>query len=162
MEVELINIVSFGGGTNSAAMLVGLHQHGIPVDLILFADTGAEQPHTYCFIETMNEWLAAHNMPTIITVENELEHRLICRSVLQMYGHDVEQCFTQIRRATFCSPVAARAIVARFARCRVNTRKGNKRLLEDRVRPLPSYSNSLGNEMSRLVAGCHFSEAIIL
>ena len=61
MEVELINIVSFGGGTNSAAMLVGLHQHGIPVDLILFADTGAEQPHTYCFIETMNEWLAAHN-----------------------------------------------------------------------------------------------------
>lgn len=55
MEVELINIVSFGGGTNSAAMLVGLHQHGIPVDLILFADTGAEQPHTYCFIETMNE-----------------------------------------------------------------------------------------------------------
>lgn len=70
MEVELINIVSFGGGTNSAAMLVGLHQHGIPVDLILFADTGAEQPHTYCFIETMNEWLAAHNMPSIITVEN--------------------------------------------------------------------------------------------
>ena len=59
MEVELINIVSFGGGTNSAAMLVGLHQHGIPVDLILFANTGAEQPHTYCFIETMNEWLAA-------------------------------------------------------------------------------------------------------
>ena len=70
MEVELINIVSFGGGTNSAAMLVGLHQHGIPVDLILFADTGAEQPHTYCFIETMNEWLAVHNMPSIITVEN--------------------------------------------------------------------------------------------
>ena len=70
MEVELINIVSFGGGTNSAAMLVGLHQHGIPVDLILFANTGAEQPHTYCFIETMNEWLAAHNMPSIITVEN--------------------------------------------------------------------------------------------
>lgn len=75
MEVELINIVSFGGGTNSAAMLVGLHQHGIPVDLILFADTGAEQPHTYCFIETMNEWLAAHNMPSIITVENLISIR---------------------------------------------------------------------------------------
>jgi hypothetical protein len=29
------------------------------------------------------------------------------------------------------------------------------------VRPLPSYSNSLGNEMSRLVAGCHISEASI-
>lgn len=34
--------------------------------------------------------------------------------------------------------------------------------LEERVRPLPSYSNNLSNEMSRLVAGCHFSEANML
>ena len=64
-----LNIVSFGGGTNSAALLVGLHQHGIPVDLITFADTGAEQPHTYQFLETMNEWLRAHGMPPITVVE---------------------------------------------------------------------------------------------
>lgn len=70
MEVDTINIVSFGGGTNSAALLVGLYQHNIPVDLILFADAGAEQPHTYCFLQTMNEWLTAHDMPTIITVQN--------------------------------------------------------------------------------------------
>ena len=36
-----MNIVSYGGGANSTALLVGLHQHRIPVDLILFADTGA-------------------------------------------------------------------------------------------------------------------------
>ena len=42
---EYINIVSYGGGANSTALLVGLHQHRIPVDLILFADTGAEHPH---------------------------------------------------------------------------------------------------------------------
>ena len=41
-----INMVSYGGGVNSTALLVGLHQHRIPVDLILFADTGAEHPHT--------------------------------------------------------------------------------------------------------------------
>ena len=34
--------------------------------------------------------------------------------------------------------------------------------LEDHVRPLPSYSNSLGNEVSRLVAGCHFSGTTII
>ena len=39
---EYINIVSYGGGANSTALLVGLHQHRIPVDLILFADTGGE------------------------------------------------------------------------------------------------------------------------
>ena len=64
-----INIVSFGGGTNSAAVLVGLHKHKIPVDLILFADTGGEQPHTYQFIRTMDDWLAAHGMPQITVVE---------------------------------------------------------------------------------------------
>ena len=37
-----MNIVSFGGGTNSAALLIGLYKHKIPIDLITFADTGAE------------------------------------------------------------------------------------------------------------------------
>ena len=65
-----INIVSFGGGTNSAALLVGLHKHKIPVDLITFADTGAEQPHTYQFIEIMDKWLADRDMPRITVVRN--------------------------------------------------------------------------------------------
>ena len=30
-------------------MLVGLHQRDIPVDLILFADTGGELPGTYAY-----------------------------------------------------------------------------------------------------------------
>lgn len=50
-------------------MLVGLQQRHIPVDLILFADTGAEHPHTYQFIHQMNEWLDAHSMPQITTVK---------------------------------------------------------------------------------------------
>ena len=29
-----MNIVSFGGGTNSAALLIGLYKHKIPIDLI--------------------------------------------------------------------------------------------------------------------------------
>ena len=49
-----MNIVSFGGGTNSAALLIGLYKHKIPIDLITFADTGAEHPHTYQFIEIIN------------------------------------------------------------------------------------------------------------
>ena len=44
-------MVSYGGGANSTALLIGLHQHRIPVDLILFADTGAEHPHTYAYLE---------------------------------------------------------------------------------------------------------------
>ena len=35
-----MNVVSFGGGTNSTAMIIGMYLHKIPIDLILFADTG--------------------------------------------------------------------------------------------------------------------------
>ena len=39
-----MNIVGYGGGTDSTAMLVGLWQHHVPVGLILFSDPGAETP----------------------------------------------------------------------------------------------------------------------
>ena len=65
-----MNIVSFGGGTNSTAMLIGLYERNITVDLILFADTGAEMPGTYQHIKIMDSWLTAHNMPTITIVKN--------------------------------------------------------------------------------------------
>lgn len=64
-----MNIVSFGGGTNSTAMIIGMYLHKIPIDLILFADTGGEQPHTYEFMGTFNEWLVKHGIPKIVSVE---------------------------------------------------------------------------------------------
>lgn len=52
--------VSFGGGTNSTAMLCGFREREIKPDLVLFADTGAEMPHTYEHVELMRgkvrEW----------------------------------------------------------------------------------------------------------
>ena len=38
-----MNIVSFGGGTNSAALLIGLYKHKIPIDLITFEEAGRIQ-----------------------------------------------------------------------------------------------------------------------
>ena len=49
-------------------MLVGLWQHHVPVDLILFADPGAEQPHTYHYLRIMDQWLREHGMPGITRV----------------------------------------------------------------------------------------------
>lgn len=63
-----MNVVGYGVGTDSTAMLVGLWKRQIPVDLILFADPGGEQPHTYAYLETMGRWLAAHRMPPITRV----------------------------------------------------------------------------------------------
>lgn len=63
-----ITVVSFGGGTNSSAMLIGLVERKIQVDLILFADTGGEKPETYEHIKNFNRWLEAHDYPTITCV----------------------------------------------------------------------------------------------
>lgn len=61
-------IVSYGGGTNSTAMLIGLHHRNIIPDHILFADTGGERQHTYNYIEYFNRWLRKNYMPEIETV----------------------------------------------------------------------------------------------
>ncbi len=63
-----MNIVGYGGGTNSTAMLIGLYRREIPVDLILFSDTGGEQPHTYDYLPVINDWLKRHGMPEITVV----------------------------------------------------------------------------------------------
>lgn len=64
-----LSIVSWGGGTNSTAMIIGLYCQHIPIDLILFSDTGGEHPHTYEFIGVFNRWLAAHGLPGITVLE---------------------------------------------------------------------------------------------
>ena len=64
-----MNVVSFGGGTNSAAMIIGMYLREIPIDLILFADTGGERRHTYDFIEKFDAWLTARGLPEVTFVQ---------------------------------------------------------------------------------------------
>lgn len=65
----MMNVVAYGGGTNSTAMLIGMQERGIPADVILFADTGAERPETYEYIQTFEKWLRSHGMPAITWLE---------------------------------------------------------------------------------------------
>ena len=67
--IEIKTMLSFGGGTNSTAMLIGLRNKKIVPDLILFADPGGEMPKTYEHIEKMQIWLKNNNMPPITIVK---------------------------------------------------------------------------------------------
>ena len=62
-------VVCSGMGTNSTAMLIGMHQRGINPDAILFADTGGERPHTYEYIRVLNKWLGKVGFPIITIVK---------------------------------------------------------------------------------------------
>ena len=64
-------VVSFGGGVNSAAMLIGMAERGIRPDAILFADTGGEKPETYEFVRQMSGWARTNIGMNIYTVCND-------------------------------------------------------------------------------------------
>lgn len=68
-------VVSFGGGTNSTAMLIGMKERGITPNLIIFADTGGEKPHTYEHIKIVSNWCLDNGFPSITTVRNEKPSR---------------------------------------------------------------------------------------
>lgn len=68
-ERAAMRIVAYGGGTNSTAMLIGLHERGEKVDLITFADTGAEKPHTYRHLEFVSNWCELVGFPRITIVK---------------------------------------------------------------------------------------------
>jgi len=65
----MVIVASYGGGTNSKAMLVECVRRSVKVDLILFADTGAEKPETYIDIKQFSKWLKENGMPEITTVQ---------------------------------------------------------------------------------------------
>lgn len=79
--IALIN--SYGGGTNSTAVLCGMAERGIVPHLSLFADTGDERPEVYDHLEIMQEWCRVMGFPPIIIVRNELPQGLIDGS---LYG----------------------------------------------------------------------------
>lgn len=64
----MITVTAYGGGTNSTALLIECVKRCLPIDLILFADTGAEKPHTYAYVKMFSKWLIDNGYPEIITV----------------------------------------------------------------------------------------------
>jgi hypothetical protein len=68
------HILSFGGGVNSGALLVLLLEEGLPLDEVLFADTGGELPETYAFIDTVRNYLLQFGIP-FRTVMNRIHGR---------------------------------------------------------------------------------------
>lgn len=74
-DPKLPIVVSYGGGTDSTALLIECHKLNIRPDLILFADTGGEKPHTYEYIKTFSKWLVSKGMPEILTIKRNTRIR---------------------------------------------------------------------------------------
>ena len=62
-------IISYGAGTNSTAMVCEMVRRGEVIDAIIFCDTGGERPETYAHIVEFNRWLDSKGYPQVITVK---------------------------------------------------------------------------------------------
>jgi hypothetical protein len=93
-------VVSFGAGTNSTAMLIGMYERGINPDAILFADTGGEKPHTYAHLEVVQKWLGEIGFPLITTVKKvdfkgdvlTLEQNCLNKKMLPSIAYGYKKC----------------------------------------------------------------------
>jgi hypothetical protein len=76
-------IVSYGGGVNSTAVLVGLWERLTRPGLILFADTGGEKPETYAYLDVLATWLGEVCFPQITVVQNDGKYKTLERNCLE-------------------------------------------------------------------------------
>lgn len=87
-------------------MLVGLWERCEPVDLILFADTGGEKPHTYEHVKRMDTWLTERSYPTIeivrrvnkLGIPRSLEQDCMDGKMLPSIAYGFKACSIKYKR----------------------------------------------------------------
>ena len=97
-------IVSYGGGTNSCACILTMYELDIKPAAIVFCDTGAEKPHTYEHIETMNFWLDSVGWPRIVTARasgESIEENIVRRETLPPIAFGWKTCSQRWKRQPF-------------------------------------------------------------
>jgi 3'-phosphoadenosine 5'-phosphosulfate sulfotransferase (PAPS reductase)/FAD synthetase len=52
----MINILNYGGGVNSTALIIEMKNRNIRPDYVIFSNTGEEMPETYIYLDIMRNW----------------------------------------------------------------------------------------------------------
>ncbi len=63
------HVLSYGGGVNSVALMLLLFQNEMPLDEVVFADTGGEVPETYAYLDVTREFLQTRGVPFTIVAK---------------------------------------------------------------------------------------------
>lgn len=96
-------MVAFGGGVNSAAMMILLAKQGVHVDVSLFSDTGGERPETYKFIDDFSNWLVKRGLTPITTIHKRskwksLEDECLGKKMLPSLAYGFKACSQKWKR----------------------------------------------------------------
>lgn len=124
----MVNIVSYGGGTNSTAMLIMMVREKIPIDLVMFADTGGERPETYEYVRMFSGWLVANAAKEIAIVnytnkhgnKQTLEDECLKSNTLPAIAYGYKKCSLKYKRGVqdkYCN---------NHAQCKAEWKAGRK------------------------------------
>jgi hypothetical protein len=104
--VAKAQIVSYGAGLNSTAMVIEMVRRGEALDAIVFSDTGAERPETYAYLTLFSDWLTGQGYPGITTVRNDgmhgtLEAECLTNKRLPSLAFGFASCSDKYKRRPF-------------------------------------------------------------
>jgi len=94
-------VLSFGGGVNTAALLALAYQGKLQFDVALFADTGCEIPETYAWIEKYAKPVCKELGIEFVVVRGE--EKVHGKVVSNLYDYCWEYRFLPSRRWRFCT-----------------------------------------------------------
>lgn len=99
-----VQLLAYGAGLNSTALIVGMVERGERADAVVFADTGGELPETYRYLAIMDDYLAVHGWPGIVTVRREhndgetLEANCLRYGKLPSIAYGFKTCSTEYKK----------------------------------------------------------------
>ncbi len=104
-------VVSYGGGTNSTALLCGWVEKGEPLpDIVIFSDTGGETPEIYDYVKMFSAWLVERGMKPIVVVQrvkadhvtpNTLEADCLRSGTLPSLAYGSKRCSQKFKTQPF-------------------------------------------------------------
>ena len=100
----MTSVLSFGGGVNSTALLLGLVARDEAPSLVLFADTGSELPATYEHVAYMRGWCSQRGIPFEVATNAgrgqgaSLEENCLTRRELPSLAYGFKGCSTKWKR----------------------------------------------------------------
>lgn len=121
-----MNIVSFSGGKDSTAMLLMMVEKGMPIDEIIFCDTGVEFPAMYDHIKQVEEFIK--RPITILKEPHGFEYWLLDHEYYSRYRKTEEITFKKGRswprpRARWCTKTLKTGLTDSYLRNKYG--KGN-------------------------------------
>ncbi|MGL4600255.1 MAG: hypothetical protein ACRCVE_01860 [Plesiomonas sp.] len=73
-EATKFRVIMGGMGDDTAMMIAEMYERGYEPDEIVFCDTGSEFPHTYRFINFLQEWCAERKWSKVVVLKKFDKH----------------------------------------------------------------------------------------